>query len=85
MSLNADAKEFFPEYIIDELVWYIGKMEEFKRMNTFIFDEEDDMRYILSFNIKFERVPGRRINIRKFSPTLQEVKEKESWVEVAMN
>lgn len=86
MPFNIHAKPFIPEHVQNEMMWYDTKIREFKRMNKFIFDEEDDLKFILSLkNTPFEKVRGERLNIKtklNFKPTLTPLKEVVTWADI---
>ena len=87
--MNVNAKPFFPEnYQRDlelELKWYESKTAEFKRMNKFIFEDEPELKFILSLeNTPFENVKGERFKeLPKFKPTLSSLKEAKTWADIA--
>lgn len=84
MSFNIHAKPFIPEYLQNEMIWYDIKIKEFKKFNKFIFEEEEDLKFILSLkNTPFENVQGERFKEKpKFKPVLSSLKEVKSWADV---
>jgi hypothetical protein len=89
MSLmNVNAKPFFPEnYQRDlelELKWYESKTDEFENMNKFIFEDEPELKFILSLeNTSFKNVEGERFKEKpKFKPVLLPLKEITTWVDI---
>ena len=89
MSLNVKAKPFVPESykreMEAEVKWYEIKTAEFKRMNKFIFDDEPELKFILSLeNTPFENVEGERFKeLPTFKPTLSSLKEAKTWADIA--
>lgn len=88
MSLNINAKPFVPENYrreMEEIKWYENKTAEFKRINKFIFDDEPELKFILSLkNTPFENVRGERIKQKpKFEATLSPLKEAKTWADIA--
>ena len=85
MSLNIHAKPFIPQEVLDEMKWYESKVMEFKKINKFIFEDEEDLKFILSLeNTPFENVRGERFKQKpKFQPTLSPLKDVKSWADIA--
>jgi hypothetical protein len=86
MSFNIHAKPFIPQEVLDEMKWFETKVEEFKKFNKFIFEEEEDLKFILSLeNTPFENVQGERFKQKpKFKPTLSPLKDVKSWADVVV-
>lgn len=87
IKLNLHAKPFVPQEVLDEMKWFETKMSEFKKFNSFIFEDNDDLKFILSLeNTPFENVQGERFKEKpKFKAVLsplKEVKEVKSWADV---
>ena len=89
MSLNVKAKPFVPESyqreMEAEIKWYESKTAEFKRMNKFIFEDEPELKFILSLeNTPFENVRGERFKQKsKFEVILSPLKEAKTWADIA--
>ena len=85
-SLNINAKPFIPQEVLDEIKWYESKVEEFKKFNKFIFEDEPELKFILSLeNTQFENVQGERFKQKpKFKPTLSPLKEVKSWADIVV-
>jgi hypothetical protein len=87
--MNVNAKPFVPENyqreLDAEIKWYESKTAEFKRMNKFIFEDEPELKFILSLeNTPFENVEGERFKeLPKFKPTLSSLKEAKTWADIA--
>jgi hypothetical protein len=86
LSLNINAKPFIPQHVMEEKRWYEIKVEEFKRFNKFIFEEEEDLKFILSLaNTPFENVKGERFKEKpKFKPVLSTLKEVKTWADIVL-
>ncbi len=86
---NIHAKPFIPDYIKEEMEierkWYETKVKEFKNFNKFIFEDEPELKFILSLeNTPFENVRGERFKEKpKFKPTLTPLKELKTWADIA--
>jgi hypothetical protein len=90
MSLNINAKPFvsenFKHEMEIEIKWYDSKLDDFKSMNKFIFeDDENDLKFILSLNnTPFENVEGKRFKEKaKFKAVLFPLKEVKTWADIA--
>jgi hypothetical protein len=87
--MNINAKPFVPESyqreMEAEIKWYESKTAEFKRMNKFIFEDEPELKLILSLeNTPFENVRGERLTQKlKFEATLSPLKEMKTWADIA--
>ena len=87
--MNINAKPFVPERyqreMEAEVKWYESKTAEFKRMNKFIFEDEPELKFILSLeNTPFENVRGERLKQKpKFEATLSPLKETKTWADIA--
>lgn len=88
--MNINAKPFVPERyqreMEAEVKWYEIKTAEFKRMNKFIFDDEPELKFILSLeNTPFENVEGERFKeLPTFKPVLSSLKEAKTWADIAV-
>jgi hypothetical protein len=90
MSLNINAKPFvsenFKHEMEIEIKWYDSKLDDFKSMNKFMFeDDENDLKFILSLNnTPFENVEGKRFKEKsKFKTVLFPLKEVKTWADIA--
>jgi hypothetical protein len=87
--MNINAKPFVPESyqreMEAEIKWYENKTAEFKRMNKFIFEDEPELKFILSLeNTPFENVRGERLTQKpKFEAILSPLKEMKTWADIA--
>lgn len=86
MNLNIHAKPFIPQDVLDEIKWYESKMNEFKTFNKFIFEDEPELKFILSLaNTPFENVKGERFKEKpKFKPTLSPLKDVKTWADIVV-
>lgn len=84
IKFNIHAKPFVPKE--EEMEWFDMKMSEFKKFNKFIFEDEPELKFILSLeNTPFENVRGERFKEKpKFNPTLSPLKEVKSWADVVV-
>lgn len=86
IKFNIHAKPFIPKEVLEEMEWFETKMSEFKKSNKFIFEDEPDLKFILSLeNTPFENVEGERFKEKpKFQPTLSPLKEVKSWADIVV-
>lgn len=86
IKFNIHAKPFIPQEVLEEMKWYDSKIEEFKKFNKFIFEDEPELKFILSLeNTPFENVRGERFKEKpKFEPTLSPLKEVKSWADIVL-
>jgi hypothetical protein len=84
MMFNIHAKPFVPQEVLEEMKWYESKIEEFKKFNKFIFEDEPELKFILSLeNTPFENVRGERFKEKpKFKPVLSPLREVKSWSDI---
>lgn len=84
MMFNIHAKPFVPQEVLEEMEWYELKIKEFKEANKFIFEDNDDLKFVLSLeNTPFENVQGERFKEKpKFKPSLSPLKEVKSWSDI---
>ena len=84
MKFNIHAKPFLPQEVLDEMKWYDMKIKEFEQVNKFIFEDNDDLKFVLSLkNTPFENVKGERFKEKpKFKPSLSPLKEVKSWSDI---
>lgn len=85
-SLNLNAKPFIPQEVLEEMKWYDAKIAEFEKANKFIFEDEPELKFILSLeNTPFENVKGERFKEKpKFEPALSPLKEVKSWADIVL-
>jgi hypothetical protein len=81
--LSPLAKEFMPQYQIEENEFFDKLERKFVAENRFIFDYVDEPEFVLKCkNTEFEQVRGPRFEFKKFKMSLSTIKDIKSWADV---